>query len=569
MPPRPVSGTGPLISAADLAAWLGSGRPPALLDVQVAARRPAGNRELPGRASARGRASSTWTRTWPGPLASGDGGRHPLPDRRRLRSRHAPGRAARRAGRGGLRRRGLHHRGPAVVAAALLRSSTRLPCSTAASAPGPPPGLPVTTDVPSPAPGDFAAGAGGGMPVLDDDGAATAGPVRLPARREGSRAVPRRGRARRPGGRAHPWRGQRSGDRQCQAGRRVPAPGRTRPPVRRPAACQRPRRGPRPGRPAAGGRLLRVGRHRGPGGTGARAGRPARRALRRLVVGLVRRPDPVPPVATGRPEAGGPGLRPVRARSPRGESARSRVAGPAPGPPASRVAAATTASRGRAARRPRAARAGSAGRRSRVAPGSRPSRAPADAPGGSTLLGPAAAPAASPGQRGSRLAPAVPGAQVGVGGRRGGEPRRVAAVGPVRVRRGGDPAPGGADLVVGQVGAGVQAEHGERDPPARPAAGLIAAQPARPAPSAPREARLMRGGSGPKAASSTGLHPADAAAAAAGPVPPPRPAALARARPRRPRRRSGAAARRAWPDSARGLPLVTAAGAATSRLTWT
>ena len=32
--------------------------------------------------------------------------------------------------------------------------------------------LPVTTDVPSPDPGDFTVGAGGGMPVLDDEGAA-------------------------------------------------------------------------------------------------------------------------------------------------------------------------------------------------------------------------------------------------------------------------------------------------------------------------------------------------------------------------------------------------------------
>ena len=61
---------------------------------------------------------------------------------------------------------------------------------------------------------------------------------------------------------------------------------------------------------------------------------------------------------------------------------------------------------------------------------------------------------------GFRAAPR--GAQLGVGGRGGGVPGQVTAVGPVGVGGGGDGPPGGADLLVGQVGAGRQAERPER-----------------------------------------------------------------------------------------------------------
>ena len=66
------------------------------------------------------------------------------------------------------------------------------------------------------------------------------------------------------------------------------------------------------------------------------------------------------------------------------------------------------------------------------------------------------------GQVGVGLGPAPGGAELGVGGGRGGVAGQVPAVGPVGVGGGGDRAPGGADLLVGQVGAGGQAERGER-----------------------------------------------------------------------------------------------------------
>ena len=66
------------------------------------------------------------------------------------------------------------------------------------------------------------------------------------------------------------------------------------------------------------------------------------------------------------------------------------------------------------------------------------------------------------GQVGVGLGPAPRGAELGVGGRRGGVPGQVPAVGPVRVGGRGDLPPGGADLLVGQVGAFGQAERRER-----------------------------------------------------------------------------------------------------------
>ena len=95
----------------------------------------------------------------------------------------------------------------------------------------------------------------------------------------------------------------------------------------------------------------------------------------------------------------------------------------------------------------------------------------------------------------------------------------VAAVGPVRVGRGGDAAPPGPDVVVAQVGGWIEPEHGER----------------------------VGGhgcGPGPKAASSTGLMSGSARTAAT-------------------------AAAWSGPARCRSGRAGTAAGAATSRLTWT
>ena len=66
------------------------------------------------------------------------------------------------------------------------------------------------------------------------------------------------------------------------------------------------------------------------------------------------------------------------------------------------------------------------------------------------------------GQVGEGLAAAPGRAQRGVGGGRFGVAGDVAAVAPVGVGGGGDFAPGGADLLVGQVGTGRQAERVER-----------------------------------------------------------------------------------------------------------
>ena len=81
-------------------------------------------------------------------------------------------------------------------------------------------GLPVTTDEPAPAPGDFTAEPGQ-MPVLDAAGAQADGADRAAARRAGGRALPRRDRAGRPGRRAHPRRGERAHRGQREPGRHL------------------------------------------------------------------------------------------------------------------------------------------------------------------------------------------------------------------------------------------------------------------------------------------------------------------------------------------------------------
>src|ERR1022692_1854360 len=167
---QPGPGTGPLIRVADLAARLGSGGPPALLDVRWRRGGPPGIESylaghLPGACFV------DLDQDLAGPPGSGDGGRHPLP------AAHVLEAAMRRAGLGASQAAVVYDDGDSTIAGrvwwllryfghhqvAVLDGGFR---AWAAA------GLPVTTDAPSPEPGDFVAGAAGGMPVLDGDGAA-------------------------------------------------------------------------------------------------------------------------------------------------------------------------------------------------------------------------------------------------------------------------------------------------------------------------------------------------------------------------------------------------------------
>jgi thiosulfate/3-mercaptopyruvate sulfurtransferase len=162
--------TGPLISVADLAVLLGSDAPPAVLDVRWKLAGPPGAEayragHLPGAVYV------DLDEELAGPPGSGAGGRHPLPE-------PADFQAAMRAA--GLRDDQLavvYDDVGSTVAARLwwlLRYFGHdqvavldggLAAWTAA-------GLPVTGAFPRPAAGNFAAGRGGGMPVLDEASAA-------------------------------------------------------------------------------------------------------------------------------------------------------------------------------------------------------------------------------------------------------------------------------------------------------------------------------------------------------------------------------------------------------------
>ena len=163
-------GTGPLISPPELAAWLGSGGPQVLLDVRWRLGGPPGIESyLAGHLP--GACFIDLDQDLAGPPGSGDGGRHPLPAANVFEA--AMRRAGLRAGQAAF----VYDDGDSTIAGrvwwllryfghhqvAVLDGGFR---AWAAA------DLPVTTDVPSPDPGDFAAGAAGGMPVLDDDGAA-------------------------------------------------------------------------------------------------------------------------------------------------------------------------------------------------------------------------------------------------------------------------------------------------------------------------------------------------------------------------------------------------------------
>jgi thiosulfate/3-mercaptopyruvate sulfurtransferase len=106
-----------------------------------------------------------------GPAGSGSGGRHPLPEAGVFEA------AMRGAGLRQGQQAVVYDDAGATIAARLwwlLRYFGHdhvavLDGGLAAWAAA---GLPVTADVPRPVPGDFTVGPGGGMPVLDDDGAA-------------------------------------------------------------------------------------------------------------------------------------------------------------------------------------------------------------------------------------------------------------------------------------------------------------------------------------------------------------------------------------------------------------
>ncbi len=167
-PPDP--GSGPLISVTDLAAWLGSERPPALLDVRWRLGGPPGvDSYLAGHLP--GACFVDLDRDLAGPAGSGGGGRHPLPAAGVLEA------AMRRAGLGAGQAAVVYDDADSTVAGRvwwLLRyfGHHRVAVLDGGFLAWAAAGLPVTTDVPSPDPGDFTAGVAGGMPVLDDDGAA-------------------------------------------------------------------------------------------------------------------------------------------------------------------------------------------------------------------------------------------------------------------------------------------------------------------------------------------------------------------------------------------------------------
>src|SRR5262252_211824 len=144
----------PLVAAVALKEMLSSASPPAVLDVRWKLGGPPGHQMYLA-----------------GPPGSGAGGRHPLPSATAFES------AMRRAGLRSDQLAVAYDAGDSLIAgrlwwllryfghdeAAVLDGGLRAWSAA---------GLPVTTQVPSPAPGDFTAGAGGEMPVLDDDAAA-------------------------------------------------------------------------------------------------------------------------------------------------------------------------------------------------------------------------------------------------------------------------------------------------------------------------------------------------------------------------------------------------------------
>jgi thiosulfate/3-mercaptopyruvate sulfurtransferase len=163
-------GTRPLMSVADLQQRSGSEQRPALLDVRWRLGGPPGidayrEGHLPGAVYI------DLDTDLAGPAGSGSGGRHPLPEAGVFEA------AMRGAGLRQGQQAVVYDDAGATIAARLwwlLRyfghdQVAVLDGGLAAWAAA---GLPVSTDAVRPAPGDFTASQGGGMAVLDDDGAA-------------------------------------------------------------------------------------------------------------------------------------------------------------------------------------------------------------------------------------------------------------------------------------------------------------------------------------------------------------------------------------------------------------
>jgi thiosulfate/3-mercaptopyruvate sulfurtransferase len=179
----------PLVGAAELNEMLSSSSPPALLDVRWKLGGPPG-REVYLAGHVPGACFVDLDADLADPPGSGAGGRHPLPSAAVFES------AMRRAGLRSGQLAVAYDDGDSLIAgrlwwllryfghdrAAVLDGGLRAWSAA---------GLPVLTQVPSPAPGDFSAGPGGGMPVLDDDAAARMAregillDARLPARYRG------------------------------------------------------------------------------------------------------------------------------------------------------------------------------------------------------------------------------------------------------------------------------------------------------------------------------------------------------------------------------------------------
>ncbi len=164
------SSTGPLISVADLAVLLGSAAPPAVLDVRWKLGGPPGAEaylagHLPGAVYV------DLDDELAGPPGSGAGGRHPLPEPAGFEA------AMRAAGLRDDQLAVIYDDVGSTVAARLwwlLRyfGHERVAVLDGGLAAWTAAGQPVTGAVPRPAAGNFDAGRGGGMPVLDEASAA-------------------------------------------------------------------------------------------------------------------------------------------------------------------------------------------------------------------------------------------------------------------------------------------------------------------------------------------------------------------------------------------------------------
>lgn len=162
-------GRAPLVSVADLVRLTGSADPPALLDVRFRLAGPPGiDSYLAGHLP--GARFVDLDKDLAGPPGSGAGGRHPLPEATVFEA--AMRVAGLRAGQLAV----AYDEGDATIAARLwwlLRyfGHDQVAVLDGGLAAWTEAGHPVTMAVPLPESGDFTAGPGAGMPVLDDAGA--------------------------------------------------------------------------------------------------------------------------------------------------------------------------------------------------------------------------------------------------------------------------------------------------------------------------------------------------------------------------------------------------------------